>query len=105
MELEIASHKSLLGTMAALDSWLASMGVPARSTDQIHQLIHHLRELDPRSLGPTVKITTEEQRRYMYSLAELVEFQQIFTWLNEEEPNVLGPKLIRALSGSLDPES
>lgn len=33
----------------------------------------------------------------MYSLAELVEFQQIFTWLNEEEPNVLGPKLITRL--------
>jgi hypothetical protein len=39
----------------------------------------------------------------MYSLAELVEFQQIFSWLKKEEPKILGPKLVRALSGSLDP--
>jgi len=103
MELTITSHRSLLGTMASLDTWLASMGVPARSTDRIHQLIQLLCELDPRSVGRTLKITREEQRRYMYSLAELVEFQQIFTWLKKEEPKVLGPKLIRALSGSLDP--
>jgi hypothetical protein len=40
---------------------------------------------------------------YMYALAELVEFHQIFAWLKNEEPHVLAPKLIRALSGSLEP--
>ncbi len=48
-------------------------------------------------------ITREEQRQYMYALAELVEFHQIFTWLKQENPAVLRPKLIRSLSGSLDP--
>jgi hypothetical protein len=39
----------------------------------------------------------------MYALAELVEFHQIFTWLRHENPALLRPKLIRSLSGSLDP--
>src|ERR1700721_4387433 len=39
----------------------------------------------------------------MYALAELVESSQIFTWLRQENPAVLRPKLMRSLSGSLDP--
>ncbi|HYM75657.1 MAG TPA: hypothetical protein VE377_06730 [Candidatus Dormibacteraeota bacterium] len=103
MEFTIEGHNSLLGDLARLDSWLASMGVPARSSDRIHRLIQVLAELNPRSIGAAVKITREERRLYMYALAELVEFHQIFTWLNKEDPSVLGPKLIRALSGSIDP--
>ncbi len=103
MEFTISGHNSLLGDLAAFDTWLVSMGVPARSTDRIHRLIQLLAELNPRNVGPTLKITREERRLYMYSLAELVEFHQIFTWLNKEDPCVLGPKLIRALSGSVDP--
>jgi|SRR5581483_5718225 len=103
MEFTIAGHNSLLGDLANLDSWLASMGVPARSTDRIHQLVRLLKELNPRNVGPALRITREERRLYMYSLAELVEFHQIFTWMNKEDPRVLGPKLIRALSGSVDP--
>jgi hypothetical protein len=103
MEFTILSYDSLLGDLAELDSWLAGMGVPTRSSDRIHQLIQLLRELNARSLGPTLRITREEQRQYMYAVAELVEFHQIFTSLNQENPAVLRPKLIRALSGSLDP--
>ena len=103
MEFTIAGHNSLLGDLANLDSWLLSMGVPARSTDRIHQLVRLLKELNPRNVGPALRITREERRLYMYSLAELVEFHQIFTWMNKEDPRVLGPKLIRALSGSVDP--
>src|SRR5579863_1314596 len=101
MELTLPSHGSLLGDLAELDTWLAEMGVPARSSDRIHQLIELLRGLKPPGLALT--ITREEQRQYMYALAELVEFHQIFTWLNHESPAVLRPKLIRSLSGSLDP--
>ena len=103
MEFTIEGHNSLLGDLTALDPWLASMGVAARASDRIHQLVRLLNELNPRNVGPSLKITKEQQRAYMYTLAELVEFHQIFTWLNKEEPSVLGPKLIRALSGSLDP--
>jgi len=90
MEFTIAGHNSLLGDLANLDVWLASMGVPPRSTDRIHRLVRLLTELNPRNVGPALKITREERRLYMYSLAELVEFHQIFTWLNEEDPRVLG---------------
>lgn len=103
METTISGHNSLLGDLAALDPWLASMSVPARSTDRIHRLIQLLAELNPRNVGLALKITAEERRLYMYSLAELVEFHQVFTWLNKEDPCMLGPKLIRALSGSIDP--
>src|SRR5271157_3383897 len=101
MEFTITSHNSLLGDLVALDSWLALMRVPARSTDRIHRLIQLLGELNPWSVGPTLRITREQQRLYMYALAELVEFHQIFTWLNKEDPRVLRPKLVRCLSGSL----
>jgi hypothetical protein len=89
MELTLPSHKSLLGDLSKLDSWLAEMGVPARSSDRIHQLIKLLRELKPPGLAPT--ITREEQRQYMYALAELVEFHQIFTWLKQENPGSAAP--------------
>jgi hypothetical protein len=101
MELTLPSHNSLLGDLSELDNWLAGMGVPARSSDRIHQLIELLRELKPPGLPLT--ITREEQRQYMYALAELAEFHQIFTWLRQENPAVLRPKLMRSLSGSLDP--
>jgi hypothetical protein len=101
MELTLPSHNSLLGDLSELDTWLAGMGVPTRSSDRIHQLIELLRELKPTS--PALTITREEQRQYMYALAELVEFHQIFTWLRRENPAVLRPKLVRSLSGSLDP--
>jgi len=103
MEFTISSHNSLLADLADLDSWLAGMGVPARSSDRIHQLIRLLEKLKPTSPGPALKFTREEQRQYMYALAELLEFHQIFTWLKQDDPAVLGPKLMRALSGSLDP--
>jgi len=103
MEFTIDGHNSLLGDLAALDTWLVSMGVPARSTDRVHRLIQLLAELNPRNVGPALKMTQEGRRLYMFLLAELVEFHQIFTWLNKEDPCVLGPKLIRALSGSVDP--
>ena len=101
MELTLPSHNSLLGDLSELDTWLAGIGVPARPSDRIHHLIELLRELKPPGLALT--ITREEQRQYMYALAELVEFHQIFTWLRQENPAVLRPKLTRSLSGSLDP--
>lgn len=101
MELTLPSHNSLLGDLSELDTWLAGMGVPTRSSDRIHQLIELLRGLKPPRLAPT--ITREEQRQYMYALAELVEFHQIFTWLKQDDPAMLRPKLMRSLSGSLDP--
>jgi hypothetical protein len=103
MEVTISDPTSLLGDLAALDSWLATLGVPARSTDRIHQLVRLLTELNPRKVGAAVRISKEERRAYMYALAELIEFHQIFTLLQMENPNVLRPKLLRALSGSLDP--
>jgi hypothetical protein len=78
-------------------------GCTYRSTDRNHRLIQLLTELNPRNVGAALQITQEERRLYMYSLAELVEFHQVFTWLKEKDPHVLGPKLIRALSGSVDP--
>jgi hypothetical protein len=101
MELTLPSHNSLLGDLAELDTWLTEMGVPTHSSDRLHRLIELLRKLKPSGLALT--ITREEQRQYMYALAELVEFHQIFTWLKQERPAVLRPKLIRSLSGSLDP--
>lgn len=101
MEHTLPSHGSLLGDLSELDAWLAEIGIPARPSDRIHQLIDLLRELKPR--GPAMTITREQQRQYMYALAELVEFHQIFTWLRQENPAVLRPKLTRSLSGSLDP--
>lgn len=101
MELTLPGHNSLLGDLSELDTWLAGMGVPARSSDRIHQLIELLQELKPP--GPALTVTREEQRQYMYALAELVEFHQIFTWLKHDDPAVLRPKLMRSLSGSLDP--
>ena len=101
MELTLPSHNSLLGDLAELDPWLAGMGISAQSSDRIHRLIELLRYLKPP--GPVLSITREEQRHYMYALAELVEFHQIFTWLRHENPAVLRPKLMRSLSGSLDP--
>ena len=103
MELTISDRRSLLGDLAALDSWLATLGVPARSTDRIHQLVRLLTELNPGKVGAAVKINTEERRAYMYALAELIEFHQIFMLLGTENASVLRPKLLRALSGSLDP--
>jgi hypothetical protein len=103
MELTIPDQSSLLGDLAALDSWLAALGVPSRSTDRIHQLVRLLTELKPQSAGAAVKITTEQRRAYMYALAELIEFHQIYTQLRTEDPHVLRPKLLRALSGTLDP--
>lgn len=103
MQLTIPDQSSLLGDLAALDSWLAALGVPSRSTDRIHQLVRLLTELKPQSAPAAVKITTEQRRAYMYALAELIEFHQIFTQLRAEDASVLRPKLLRALSGSLDP--
>src|SRR5207249_3181576 len=60
---------------------------------------------NPRTLGQAVTVTREEQRRYLFSLAELLEFQQISVHLREEDRGVIGPKLIRALSGATDPAS
>ena len=77
MELTLPSHNSLLGDLAELDPWLAGMGISAQSSDRIHRLIELLRYLKPP--GPVLSITREEQRQYMYALAELVEFHQIFT--------------------------
>jgi hypothetical protein len=103
VEQTITSHNSLLGDLAGLDAWLGKMGVPARSSDRIHQLIKLLNEIKPPGFRSAMRITREQQRQYMYALAELVEFHQIFLALREEDPKVLGPKLIHCLSGSLDP--
>jgi hypothetical protein len=103
VEQTIPSHNSLLGDLADLDLWLSKMGVPARSSDRIHQLIKLLNEIKPPGSGTAMRITREQQRQYMYALAELVEFREIFLALKEEDPKVLGPKLIHCLSGSLDP--
>ena len=103
MERTIASHNSLLGDLAGLDAWLGEMGVSPRSSDRIHQLIKLLNEIKPLGSGSAMRITREQQRQYMYALAEIVEFHQIFLALKEEDPKVLGPKLIHCLSGSLDP--
>jgi hypothetical protein len=103
MELTIPDQSSLLGDLGALDSWLAALSVPSRSTDRIHQLVRLLTEVNPQSAGAAVEFTTEQRRAYMYALAELIEFHQIFTQLRAEDPSVLRPKLLRALSGSLDP--
>jgi hypothetical protein len=103
VEQTIESHNSLLGDLAGLDAWLNQMNVPTRSSDRIHQLIKLLTELKPPGLGSAMRITREQQRQYMYALAELVEFHQIFLALRGEDPKVIGPKLIHCLSGSLDP--
>src|SRR5882762_1695483 len=103
MEFEPLSHKSLIGSFAGLDTWLSSKGVPPRCTDRIHRLLEFVRAHDPRILGLELKMTKEEQRRYLFALAELIEFQQISVYLRDEDPSVLGPKLIRALSGPADP--
>jgi hypothetical protein len=97
------NHKSLMESFDGLDDWLMSKGVPPRGTDRIHQLLEIVRAHDPRLLGPVVPMTTEEQRQYMFALAELLEFHQIALWLRDEDPTILGPKLNRALSGSVDP--
>lgn len=103
MELTIPDQSSLLGDLAALDSWLSALGVPSRSTDRIHQLVRLLTELKPQSAPAAARMTTEQRRAYMYALAELIEFHQVFTQLRAEDASVLRPKLLRALSGSLDP--
>jgi hypothetical protein len=97
MERTIASHDSLLGGLAGLDLWLSKMGVPARSSDRIHQLIRLLQELKPPGFGSAMRITREQQRQYMYALAELVEFDQIFLAFKDEDPKILGPKLVHCL--------
>lgn len=97
------SHKSFVEGFDGIDNWLSSKGVPPRSTDRIHQLIKVVRAHNPRVLGSEVTMTKEEQRQYMFALAELLEFHQISMGLRDEDPAILGPKLIRALSGSTDP--
>lgn len=92
-----------MGSFDGLDDWLSSKGVLPRGMDRIHQLIQAVRAHDPRLLGPVVQMTNEEQRRYMFALAELIEFREIATWLREEDPTILRLKLNRALSGSTDP--
>src|SRR5205807_3520181 len=62
-----------------------------------------VRAHNPQLRGLLVQMTGEEQRQYMFALAELLEFHQIAVWLREEDPVTLGPKLIRALSGSAHP--
>ena len=105
MEFKPLSHESFLGSLNELDVWLSSKGVPPRRTDRIHQLVLVLRKYNPRTLGQAVTMIREEQRRYLFSLAELLEFQQISVYLHEEDRGVIGPKLIRALSGATDPAS
>jgi hypothetical protein len=73
MERTIASHDSLLGGLAGLDPWLSKMGVPARSSDRIHQLIRLLHELKPPGFGSAMRITREQQRQYMYGLSGLIQ--------------------------------
>jgi hypothetical protein len=102
MDGPVTSLESLLGSFDELDAWLVSMGVPARSTDRFHQLIELFRRLQPSQTGGTLPMTPQQQRLYMFALAEVMEFQQIFTWLRNDDPAVLGPKLIRALSGAAD---
>ena len=97
------SHISLVESFGGLDDWLSSKEVPPRGTDRIHQLLEIVRAHNPRVLGPVVQMTREEQRRYMFALAELLEFHQIAVWLRDESPAILGPKLDRALSGRVDP--
>lgn len=97
------SHKSFVESFVGLDDWLFSKGVRPRGTDRIHQLLEVVRVHNPRVLGPAAQMTSEEQRRYMFALAELLEFHQIAVWLREENPVILGPKLDRALSGCADP--
>jgi hypothetical protein len=97
------SHISLVESFDKLDDWLSSKEVHTRGTDRIHQLLEIVRAYNPRVLGQVVQMTREEQRRYMFALAELLEFHQIAVWLRDESPAILGPKLDRALSGSVDP--
>ena len=47
MELTLPTHDSLLGDLSELDTWLVGIGIPARSSDRIHQLIELLRDLKP----------------------------------------------------------
>jgi len=86
-----------------LDDWLSSKEVPPRGTDRIHQLLRVVRTHNPQVRGPLVQMRQAEQRQYMFAVAELLEFHQIAEWLRDEAAAVLGPKLIRALSGSADP--
>jgi hypothetical protein len=97
------NYKSFMGGFEGLDDWLASKGVPPRANDRIHRLLDIVRAHNPQVQGPVVQMRQEEQRQYMFALAELLEFHQIADWLRHEAPAILGPKLIRALSGSSDP--
>ena len=97
------SHKSLVGSFANLDDWLTSKGIAPRNNDRIHQLLEIVRAYNPRVLGPSLQMTKEERRQYMFALAELLEFNQIAFWLRDEDPSVLKSKLDRALSGGVDP--
>jgi hypothetical protein len=97
------NYQSFMGGFEGLDNWLASKGVPLRVTDRIHRLLDIVRAHNPQTRGPMVQMRQEERRLYMFALAELLEFHQIAEWLRHETPAILGPKLIRALSGSSDP--
>jgi hypothetical protein len=98
-------HEGFLSSLDTLESWLSFTGVPSCHSDRIHQLLQVLRKHNPRISGRALTMTREEQRRYLFSLVELLEFQQISIHLRDEDPDVLGPKLIRALSGTTDSAS
>jgi len=103
--MQTTRYAEILDTLAKLDSWLERMGIEPKK-DRIHQAIEIVRKAEEgfetaRCSGQPAKIGNIED--FYFGITEALEFCDIFRAFESEKPEVIGPRLQRALSGPLRP--
>src|SRR5712692_927081 len=97
----------VLSRLKELDSWLAQLGLDPKSNDRIHQAIGVLQMAEEglsafRETNEVTKIGNIDD--YYFGITEALEFSDIYAAFRDESPEVLGPKLQRALKGPFRPK-
>lgn len=97
--MQTTKFSEILDTLRNLDQWLASLGIKS-TTDRIH---HAVRVVENANEGWRRFRETREPMKigniddYHFGLVEALEFSEIFRAFEREDPDVIGPKLERAL--------
>jgi hypothetical protein len=96
----------VLAKLEELDPWLAHLGIDPKSNDRIHKAIGALQTAEEgwkafRETHEVTKIGNIDD--YHFGITEALEFSDIYVAFRNEAPEVLGPKLQRALKGPFRP--
>src|SRR5689334_11329993 len=95
----------ILSSLQNLDPWLEGLGIRVNQ-DRIHRAIQVVQ--DAHNGWKTLRETGKPSRignanEYYFGLVEALEFRDIYTAFKDDDPEILGPKLERALSGPFRP--